>query len=149
MTVSFESRVPYAFDEKWVSLTSVLDPARFQARQPVQTTKCAKLSARTFQSAEERKVGDLQRLGAVHEVRDIELTRVVADNDVRVDFFDERAPFREQLLLAGELEHLRPDDVCARVEREDVADERFAVACRDRGEATGLARSGHTFDTSS
>jgi len=84
---------------------------------------------RTLEPAEVGKVGDLERLCAVHEVRQVELARVVPDDEVRVDLLDELAPLRQEVLLALELEHLGPDDVGARVEREDVADEGLALAC--------------------
>lgn len=124
MFVSFESRFPYAFEEKCVSLTSVLTSAPTVSARPREAGR-VKL---TLQATEVRERRRLERLGSVNEVGEVKLGDVVADDEVRVDRLDKLAPAREQVGLLLELDDVRADDVGARVEREDVAHERLRLA---------------------
>lgn len=63
------------------------------------TTPEGERQIRTFESAEVWKPGDVECLGTVHEVREIETGDVIANNDVRVDFLYEFLPCRQHLLF--------------------------------------------------
>jgi hypothetical protein len=72
----------------------------------------------------------LQSLGAVHEIRQIEVGGVVANDNVRINLLDEVTPPLQHLVLVLIREHLRADDMRTRVQREYVPDERLALACK-------------------
>ena len=54
---------------------------------------------------------------------------VVADDEIRVDLFDELLPAREEIRLLLEFDDLGTDNVGAGVESEDVADEGLGLTC--------------------
>ena len=72
---------------------------------------------------------DLQRLGSVEQVREIKICRIVADDHVGIDLLNKVGPLLEHVAFPVELEHLRANDVGARVEGEHVSDEGFAFTC--------------------
>ena len=69
-------------------------------------------------------------LRAIHEIWEIEVGRVVANDYIRVNLIHEVPPSLEHLALIVEGLHLRPNDVGARVEREDVSHKRLRFTCR-------------------
>lgn len=95
---------------------------------------------RTEESAEVREAGDLESLCAVEQVREVEVGRVVADDHVWVDLLDEVGPLLQKLLLLVVRQDLRADDVRARVEGEDVADEWGALAWRKMHQSSAEER---------
>lgn len=83
------------------------------------------------------KVGErsrLEGLGTIDEVGKVELGDVVADDEVRIDFLEEISPGDEEVGFLRKLYHVCPDDVGARVESEDIADKRCALACSGWGQ---------------
>lgn len=69
-------------------------------------------------------------LRAIHEIWKIEVGRVIADDDIRVDLIHEVPPSLKHLALIVKRLYLRPDDVRARVECENVSHKRLRLAYR-------------------
>ncbi len=102
-----------------MSLTSVLTPKHVSEVVEVKLTdKPSKIS----------KVRDLQCLCPVQQIWKIEIGDVVPDDHVRIGFLDEFPPLEEQLPFILELDNLRSDDVCTRVESKHILYERFGLA---------------------
>ena len=79
-------------------------------------------SALTLHTTQKGKVGDLQCLGSVQQIGQVEIGDIVADQHVGVDFLDKLAPFQKKVTLVLELKNLRADDMRASIESENVAD---------------------------
>lgn len=66
---------------------------------------------RTLEPAQIRELASLERFCTVNQVRKIELRDVVANDQIRVDFFNKLLPSREQICFFFELDDLGSDNV--------------------------------------
>jgi hypothetical protein len=130
MTVSFESRWPYALEEKCVSLTWVL------TSEPMLSV-CRIIEIKGFphtdKLAQERKPLSFDCARTVQEVGQIEIGDVIPNNHIRIDLLHKRLPMLKHVLLVLEREHLRTNNVRTRVEGEHIANKglTFAYALRE------------------
>jgi hypothetical protein len=88
-------------------------------------------------SEEGELVVEVAGAGAVDEVGQVKVCNVVAGDDVRVDLLDEIFPREEEAFLGFVGEDLGSDNLGARVDGEDVADEGFGRAFPSTDEQRG------------
>lgn len=93
MTVSFESLVPYAFDEKWVLRTIVLLAINYE-RLNFEVAKRP-----TFQPSKIGEAFDLQSIRSFHEIWKVKSGNIIPNYNIRVDFLDEITPSLKHIRL--------------------------------------------------
>lgn len=81
----------------------------------------------TLKPAEEGELHNLEGFGTIKEVREIESSNVISDNNVRVHLGNEITPSLKQLVLVLESKNLRAHNIRARIKRKDVPYERLLL----------------------
>jgi hypothetical protein len=79
----------------------------------------------TLEPTKVGKFDGLQGFGTIKEIREIESSNVVPDDNIRIYFCNEITPSLKQFLLVLERKDLRADNVRTRIKREDVSYERL------------------------
>jgi hypothetical protein len=85
----------------------------------------------TLHTTQVRKFLQLQSLGTIHEIGEIEIGNVISDDEVSIDFFEKVPPFLEHVSFFVKREDLGANDVRALFKSENITDEWFRIACKE------------------
>lgn len=132
MLIDLLSRFPYAFDENFVSLTSVLISIQREKERKSERYTYEMTTGRTalvipenwhtIETSKERKLENSEMFGTVQKIWEIEIGGVITDDNIRINLPNKIAPCGKQLILLVERHGVGADNVRAGVENHDIPD---------------------------